>query len=99
MFRYSATDSFRSCGLSSCFANASTISCAVLKSCFPPYFSGRFTTYGSSTMLNSTIVANDSTPFVSTFPGSQKAVRILRWTAFASSIRSILLFSSEELIF
>lgn len=50
-------------------------------------------------MLNSTIVANDSTPFVSTFPGSQKAVRIFRCTAFASSIRSILLFSSEELIF
>ena len=50
-------------------------------------------------MLNSTIVANDSTPFVSTLPGSQKAVRIFRGTAFASSIRSILLFASEELIF
>ena len=77
---------------------ASSSSSGVLNTCLPPYFSGRFTTYGSSITLNSTIFANDSTPFFSTLPGSQNAVRILRCTAFASSIRSILLFSSDELI-
>ena len=69
-----------------------------MKTCLPPYFSGRFTTKGNSITLNSTIFAKDSTPFFSTLPGSQKAVRIFFSTAFSSSIRSILLFSSEELI-